>query len=139
MLLGAVALALGIAQLVPIERSNPPVTSDLAPPPGVESILRRSCYDCHSHETSWPWYAHVAPVSWIVAKDVHDAREEMNFSDWGGYRLDKRERLLEDMLEEVEEGEMPPRYYLLVHPQTRIAGDELETLRAWVRDGAPRG
>lgn len=67
-LLGVFVGVLLLAQLVPIERSNPPVASDLGPQPAIDSILRRSCYDCHSQETSWPWYAWVAPVSWWVTR-----------------------------------------------------------------------
>ena len=97
-----------------------------------------SCYDCHSHETRWPWYAFVAPVSWMVAHDVTDAREELNFSTWRAYRPDQRERLREKMLEEVEEGEMPPRLYRLLHPDAELDATELELLRAWAADGAGR-
>ena len=72
-------------QFVPVERSNPPVETATAPPPSVEEVLRRACFDCHSHETRWPWYSRVAPASWLVARDVHEARQELNFSDWDGY------------------------------------------------------
>src|SRR5688572_8675105 len=81
-------------QLVPVERSNPPVAFDLPSPPQVKTVLERSCYDCHSHETNWPWYAYVAPASWKLAYDVGEARAELNFSTWKAYRPDKRERLL---------------------------------------------
>jgi hypothetical protein len=74
-------LALGILiQLIPIRRDNPPATGSVAAPPEVMSILRRSCYDCHSNETIWPWYSRVAPVSWLVARDVHEGRRHVNFS-----------------------------------------------------------
>ncbi len=122
-------------QFVPIERTNPPVSSDLAPPPDVESILRRSCYDCHSHETRWPWYAYVAPTSWLVSHDVEEAREELNFSAWKSYRIDKRRSLFEDVLEEIDEGEMPPWSYRLVHRDAGISDAERETLRGWILDG----
>jgi len=69
-------------QLVPVDRTNPPVESAVAAPAEVRSILRRSCFNCHSYETEWPWYGYVAPLSWLVAHHVHEAREEMNFSTW---------------------------------------------------------
>ena len=132
-------LALLAAQLVPVDRSAPPVTSDLPTPPDVKRILQRSCYTCHSHETVWPWYGYVAPFSWWFAWDVHDARDEMNFSTWNAYRLDKRDRLLKEVLEEIDEGQMPPRYFRLLHPGARMTESELERLRAWVRGRRPPG
>jgi heme-binding protein len=130
----AAAALFAALQLVPVERSNPPVAFDLPSPPPVKEILARSCYDCHSHETDWPWYAWVAPASWLVAYDVSGARSELNFSTWRGYRLDKRARLLEDVLEEVDEGHMPPWHYLLLHPKARLSDSERETLRRWIHE-----
>jgi hypothetical protein len=130
--LGIVLLVLALAQLVPIDRSNPPVISDLPAPPEVKAILQRSCYACHSHETVWPFYGYVAPVSWLLAMDIHDAREEMNFSTWNTYRVDEREHHLEEIVEEIEEGHMPPGHYRLFHPGEQIKASELELLRAWV-------
>ena len=135
-LLGGGALALALLQLVPVDRSNPPVESDLPSPPGVKAILQRSCYDCHSHESDWPWYATVAPISWMMVHEVGEARSEMNFSTWRAYRPDKRARLLHDLLEEVEEENMPPWYYLVLHPEAELSDSERESLRDWVRDVA---
>jgi hypothetical protein len=132
--LAASALFVAALQLVPVDRANPPVASDLPAPAPVAEILRRSCYDCHSHETRWPWYAWVAPASWKVAYDVGEARAELNFSTWRSYRPDKRARLLEDVLEEIEEGSMPPRSYALLHPDAPLSAEERETLRAWIRE-----
>ena len=127
-------MALTVLQLVPVDPSNPPVVFDLPSPPGVKAILQRSCYDCHSHETDWPWYGYVAPVSWKIVYDVRKARSEMNFSTWRLYRRDKRTRLLQDLLEAVDEESMPPWYYRVLHPEVGLSDSERETLRAWVRD-----
>ncbi|HSO22455.1 MAG TPA: heme-binding domain-containing protein [Chondromyces sp.] len=123
-------LALAI-QLVPVDRSNPPVTADLAAPPAVDAVLRASCYDCHSNETRWPWYSRVAPVSWLVAHDVEEARDHFNFSLWGTYERKRQQRLAEEMWEEVEDGEMPLRTYLLAHPDARLSDDDRAMLAAW--------
>jgi hypothetical protein len=131
----AAALLLAALQLVPIERSNPPVAFDMPAPPAVKAILERSCYDCHSHETEWPWYARVAPASWKMAYDVSQARGELNFSTWKAYRPDKRARLLEDVVEEVDEGHMPPWSYRLLHPGARLSDSERDALRSWIHDG----
>ena len=77
MLLGILVVLLAI-QLVPVQRSNPPVEAEVPAPENVRTILRRACYDCHSNETVWPWYSRIAPVSFLVASDVHEARAKMN-------------------------------------------------------------
>ena len=82
---GAASRVSSSAQLVPVERTNPPVEAEIVAEPEVHALLRRACYDCHSHETVWPWYAWVAPVSWLVAHDVDHAREELDFSRFESY------------------------------------------------------
>ncbi len=123
-----VLIALAI-QLIPVDRSNPAVVSDFDGPAEVMQILRRSCYDCHSNEVEWPWYSHVAPVSWLVAHDVEEARDELNFSDWPRFAGD--EHVLKHISKEVEEGEMPLPVYLLAHPDAKVSAEELATLKAY--------
>ena len=126
-----IVLALAI-QFVPVERTNPPVEADLIAPPEVTAVLRAACYDCHSNETQWPWYSHVAPVSWLVASDVEEARKHMNFSRWGSFEVRKQARLQEEIWEEVSDGEMPPLMYRAAHPGGRLSDAQRATLRAWV-------
>lgn len=99
--------ALLAAQWVPVDRDNPPVLGEIESPPEVHAILERSCYDCHSNQTRWPWYSRMAPVSWLVASDVHEGREHLNFSAWRSDSTDKRHELREEIRKNVEEGEMP--------------------------------
>lgn len=127
---GAIVVAI-LIQFVPVERSNPPVKSDVGAPPEVRTILKRACYNCHSNETVWPWYAHIAPVSWLIASDVSEGRENMNFSKWGGYTPEKLEKILKEVREEVEEGEMPPWYYLLPHPEARLSPKDKAVISSW--------
>jgi Haem-binding domain len=101
-------VAFVVIQLIPVDRSNPAVAADMPTLPEVKAILKRACYDCHSHETVWPWYSYVAPVSWWVAKDVHQGREELNFSTWDAYSTKERVEKMQESWEEVEEGAMPP-------------------------------
>src|SRR6185369_314098 len=101
--------------VVPVERTNPPVETDLQAPPPVHAILRRACYDCHSNETVWPWYSHVAPVSWLLARDVREGRRELNFSTWDAYDAKKKDKTLKESIEEAVEGEMPPWFYVALH------------------------
>lgn len=127
-----VLLALLLAiQLVPVDRSNPPVTHALVAPGEVESILRRSCYDCHSNETKWPWYAYVAPVSWLVAHDVEEGRRHLNLSDWGRFDANKRIAKADEMLEEIERGTMPMPKYVRLHAEAELTQSDVATLRKW--------
>jgi len=134
-LLALVGFAL--AQLVPVERSNPPVEEEVPAPAPVRKILRRSCYDCHSNETRWPWYARVAPVSWLVAYDVSEARGHMNFSTWNRYDARKRAKHLEEIWEEVEAGDMPLPYYLPLHPDAQLSREDRAAIHAWSEAGSP--
>lgn len=122
-----------LAQLVPVPRDNPPVSGKLPAPSEVQAILDRSCMDCHSHETRWPWYAYIAPGSWLLAYDVAEARERLNFSTWDRYSAKKQREKVEEIWEEVEEGEMPMWIYLLAHPGAKLSEAEKQTLRSFSR------
>lgn len=130
-LLGCVVLAFGILQLIPVERSNPPVEEVVDAPPAAMKVLREACWDCHSNETVWPWYAWVAPVSWTVGNDVVVARSKMNLTTWNRYDADRRVHLVRKIVREVEEGAMPLPIYLAMHPEADLASGDLDTLRAW--------
>lgn len=129
----AVVLAL---QVVPAEfpRDNPPATATIEGPSEVVSILRTSCFDCHSNETHWPFYAWIAPASWVVTADVAGARSRLNFSEWEDLRDGFKRRHARKIVERIEAGEMPMPKYLWLHPGARLGEDEIEVLRAW-RDG----
>lgn len=135
--------ALGLAQLIPVERTNPPVSQDVPAPAEVKTILRKACYDCHSNETVWPWYSHVAPASWLVANDVEEGREHLNFSVWDTYKAKRQAKKLEELAEEVGEGEMPLWFYVPFHPDAKLSAQEKQTLVSWgnagKRDGGRRG
>ncbi len=125
-----VLIAIGI-QFVPVDRSNPPIEGEIAAPPEVAQILERSCYDCHSHEVRWPWYGYVAPVSWLVAYDVEEAREHLNFSRWDQYEKEEQLELVEEIWEEVEDHEMPLDIYLWLHRDAVLSEVDRQTLRGW--------
>ena len=114
-------------QLVRPERTNPPVDSSsridahVSVPADVAAILERSCRDCHSNETRWPWYSHVAPVSLLLAYDVREGRDEMNFSEWGDYDAETADEMLEEICKMVTDGEMPLMPYTWLHPDARLS------------------
>ena len=128
-------LTLVVIQFRTVDRTNPPVVSEVNAPPEVMEILRRSCYDCHSNETRWPWYSHVAPLSWRVAGHVEDGRKDLNFSDWPALDLQEEVHLLEEIGEEVSEGEMPLQDYLWLHREARLSESDVRTLLAWADPG----
>jgi hypothetical protein len=132
------AIALIAIQMVPVDRSNPPVEQEAPVSDELREVLRRSCYDCHSNETRWPWYAKIAPVSWLVAHDVHEAREEFNFSTWNRLDREKKRKVMHEIWEQVEDGEMPLGKYLLLHSEARLSDDDRSLIRDWTQTrGSP--
>ncbi|MCA9000565.1 MAG: heme-binding domain-containing protein [Planctomycetes bacterium] len=118
-------------QFVPLDRSNPPVTGEIDAPEKVMTVLRKACYDCHSNEVKWPWYAYVAPMSFAVVHDVEEGREHVNFSEWDKVSAKKRAKIIEECWEEVEEGEMPLAIYKPLHPEAKLTAEDLEALKGW--------
>lgn len=101
--------------------------------PEVSQILKTACYDCHSNETNYPWYANVAPISWLVIHDVEEGRHELNFSEWATYSEKKKHHKLEEAMEEVEEGEMPLQVYTLTHGDASLSDTQVAELVSWVK------
>jgi len=129
---GSVLILIALAiQFIPVTRSNPPATADLAAPAEVKAILKASCYDCHSNETEWPWYSRVAPVSWLVASDTTNGRKKFNFSDWNTYPSGKQAAILAHAVREIRRGDMPPWYYTIKHGEARLTPEKKAVLEAW--------
>ena len=129
------AILLVIIQFIPVDKSNPAIVSEMPAPAEIQEILQRSCYDCHSYKTIWPWYSHIAPVSWLVAHDVKEGRENMNFSTWSQYDQRKQIKLFEEIQEVIEKGEMPLTPYLWMHPDARLDVNDQMILKAWLMGG----
>ena len=127
----ALVVILVAIQFVPVDRTSPPVEDEVPAPPDVRAVLRRACYDCHSNETTWPWYSRIAPVSWLIARDVREGREETNYSTWSRYDAKRQAKLLKESWEEVAEGEMPPWFYLPLHPDAKLSEADRAALKAW--------
>jgi hypothetical protein len=133
-----------VAQAVRPARTNPAVdqtktiAANATVSPEVAAILARACNDCHSSNTEWPWYAEVAPVSWLLVDDVNEGREELSLSDWGTYDSKKRVRKLKKICEEVEEGGMPLKSYVLIHPNARLSDSDKQVLCEWTRQETER-
>jgi hypothetical protein len=117
----------GLIQLVPYGRnhSNPPV---LAEPrwdtPATRTLAAKACFDCHSNLTTWPWYSNVAPVSWLVQRDVDGGRSQFNFSEWNK----PQDVSIGDAVDAIRGGSMPPAIYKLMHPTARLSGSDNDAL-----------
>ncbi len=109
------------------------ITKIMNVPDDVHKILKRSCFDCHSDHTTWPWYTNIAPASWLVAKDVRNGRTKMNFSQWGRIPDAKREARLESICEEITEGEMPLKEYLYLHGDAKLTPQDKDIICNWVK------
>jgi len=119
-------------QLVPVNRSNPPETGPIQTSLEVGYILQRSCYDCHSNRTVWPWYAKVAPTSWFVTHHVKEGREHLNFSEWASLSEHDQEKLKDEIYEEIAEGKMPLKGYVQLHGEAKLSGADLNLIKKWV-------
>lgn len=97
----------------------------------VKTILRFSCFDCHSNQTNYPWYAYVAPVSWLVDHHVEEGRDKVNFSRWVEYTPEEHKKILDECYEEVDEGHMPLKLYKLMHPKAQLANFEKQLLLSY--------
>jgi len=107
-------------------------------PPEVAAILRRSCEDCHSSHTNWPWYSNIAPVSWFVINHVNDGRRVMNLSDWAAYDQRKERMYLGRIADAVESGGMPLDSYTLLHHGARLSPADVASLSAWTNQESQR-
>ena len=136
-LLGGTVLLLILIQFIPNEL--PEVITDN---PGdligtgivsdeVASMLQKSCYDCHSNTTKYPWYSYVAPVSWLVAKDTREGRNEVNFSIWNEYEMIDKLTVLDDIYTEVKEEHMPMPIYTLMHSEAKLDAAQRQKIMEW--------
>ena len=113
-------------QLVPVNRTNPAITRAVKwDAPATRELAQRACFDCHSNETTWPWYGYIAPVSWRLADHISEGRAVLNFSTWDQPNTD-----LDEVVENIEENEMPLSDFLLMHPEAKLTAAEKTTLIA---------
>jgi hypothetical protein len=126
-----------VIQAIRPARTNPPIdaaqeiTAKMPVDPAVQQIFSRSCNDCHSQRTVWPWYSNVAPVSWLVVRDVDDGRRHMNFSNFTTTPPRRLARTLENVCREVRSGGMPMKVYVPMHPLSKLSPDDVNALCSW--------
>jgi hypothetical protein len=110
-----------------------PLLSGAVVDPETVRILERSCQNCHSQNTGWPWYSYFAPMSWVIENDVHQARSHMNLSGWGEYSLERKQELLAELAAAIRSRQMPPARYTFMHRNARLAEPERERIYQWAR------
>ena len=115
------------------QRSDKPLLLDSTFDPQVVRTLEKSCQNCHSEKTEWPWYSYVAPMSWMVENDVQLGRSHMNLSHWNGYNPEEQQEILSKMSVLVKNRAMPLPRYLLLHPEAKLSDAEVAYLYQWAR------
>ena len=111
---------------------NPPERFTIEAPADVLAVIHRACWDCHTNETEWPLYARVAPSSWLMARDIHNARNHLNFSKWADADEDERRTDRENCWEQIESGAMPPWFYVYpMHMKARLSDADKALLKSW--------
>ncbi|HYJ86026.1 MAG TPA: heme-binding domain-containing protein [Pyrinomonadaceae bacterium] len=125
------------AQFTSPARTNPEADRSLALEshlqvnPQVGAIIDRSCADCHSNKTQWPWYSKVVPVSWLVIDHVNHGRSHLNFSEWGRYDRREAGQMLGQICKEVKSGAMPLSSYTPLHPESKLSAEDVKLLCDW--------
>lgn len=126
-----------LSQFIPsYEKSNPSADENLEikAPKDVMAIFKRSCYDCHSYKTNWPWYADVAPMKWVVRRDVIQGRKALNFSEWQNYDEEKKRKLKRAIYRSINLA-MPLPQYLWLNPEAKLSEENKRVIRNWASDG----
>ena len=103
-------------------------------PANVAALLQRACYDCHSNNTRYPWYAEVQPAGWWLASHVNDGKRHLNFSEFSSYPAKRAKTKAGEIIDEIEEKKMPMKSYTLLHPEARLTPEEIKLIIAWAED-----
>ena len=132
-------VALVVIQFIPVEKNEGGYKSldsflaETKPSDAVGTILKTACYDCHSDQTEYPWYSNLAPASFFLAGHVKDGKRHLNFSEWDTYSAKRKDHKLDELIEEVESGEMPLESYTLIHTAAKLDAAQTEALLNWTK------
>ena len=136
----AILIFLGVSQFIKIDKENQIVNSSLdflsieSPTKEISNMIQNQCYDCHSDETKYPWYADIAPVSWWLKSNINGARDFMNFSTWGLLTPKQKIAKMQECFEALQEEEMPVALYILMHDQSQFSEKETDSLQEWFKN-----
>ena len=133
--LGLLAILVIIQFFRPTRNQSNETTNDITKkytvPDTVQAILKTSCYDCHSNNTVYPWYANIQPVAWWLGHHVEEGKDELNFNNFATYRIGRQYRKLEKIVHEVNEGEMPMSSYTLIHGYAKLDEGQRKLVADW--------
>jgi len=135
-ILGLAVIVIGIQFFQPLRNQSNEVTAShiekvYVVPQNVKAILVQSCYDCHSNNTSYPWYSRIQPGAWYMAEHIKNGKEELNFSDFGEYSARRQRNKFRAMAGQVKDGEMPLSSYTLIHRNAVLSNDDRQVLLEW--------
>ncbi len=136
-LLVALFAAFVIIQFIPanlpvvVKQNKDDLIATTDVPADIAQKLKTSCYDCHSNETNYPWYSYVAPVSFLVSRDTREGRRKLNFSIWNNLSKVKKAKYLDNINDEITEGEMPMKIYTYLHSGSKLSEKDREAIAAW--------
>lgn len=129
---------IALIQFIRIDTFNPEINANndflnvTAAPIEISTILKNTCYDCHSNQTKYPWYSNLAPVSWMLKNHINEGREHVNFSKWGDYSIGKQISLKEECVEEIQDNQMPLKSYTLIHTKAKLTSESKQMLVDWL-------
>ncbi len=124
-----------LLQFIKIDVPSPPKASpndEIKAPKEISNLLKRSCYDCHSNHTKWPWYSNISPISLQVNSNVKNGRNALNFSIWNQYSQERKQKLYKKIVDALRI-KMPPVEYLLIHKDARLSPKERKMLQDWAK------
>jgi len=133
LLLGILAVASVISDIRPRVNAHAPLLEGALVPPDVRSAIDRACRDCHSETTRYPWYSYIAPVSWLINRDIQSGREHLNLSRWSEYSVIRRERCLSEIANQVQDGGMPLAIYSVMHRSARLSRRDVQAIFDWTQ------
>ncbi len=132
-------VALIVTQFIPVEKNEggyeslQPFLQETKPSDEVATILKTACYDCHSNQTDYPWYSNLAPASFFLADHIEEGKGHLNFANWESYPAKRKDHKLDELIEEVEHGEMPLESYTLIHGDAQLSAEQTEALINWAK------
>jgi hypothetical protein len=132
-LVGMVAVASVVSSIRPSVDVQAPLLAGAQIPAEVQATIDRACRDCHSDATRYPWYSYIAPVSFLINRDVRAGREHLNFSKWSEYSITRRERCLSEIANQVQDGGMPMAIYVAMHPHARLSREDVRAVFEWTQ------
>lgn len=128
-----------VIQIFRIDKTNPPIDTQIDfatitnTPTDILEKLKGACYDCHSHETEYPWYTNVQPVAWLIKGHIKGGRQHLNYSEWGSYNSKKKSHKIEEIIEEVESRRMPMKSFTWMHEDASLSDDDIKQISTWLR------